>query len=131
MWPKELSTIWLTVFNSSVLEQQLSVAGSSRVKARRRNGARRGAVLPAPLPAPLSHVAITARHVSSASSANFSPGSRPLTSRSRGGGDAEQHRVEARTEARVRLFAAGGPQNGAELALELSLATWLTGDSTS
>lgn len=32
---------------------------------------RRGALLPAPLPAPLSHVAITARHVSYASSLNF------------------------------------------------------------
>lgn len=32
---------------------------------------RRGALLPAPLPAPLSHVAITARHVSYATSVNF------------------------------------------------------------
>lgn len=134
MWPKELKTIWLTAFNSSVLERQLSAGGSSSTNSKggeMEQRARRGAFLPAPLPGPLSHVAITARHVSSASSANFSPGNRPLTSRSRGGGDGKHDRVKARTKPRVWLFVARGPGDRAEFVLELNLATWLTGDSTS
>lgn len=134
MWPKELKTIRLTAFNSSAVERQLSAGGGSSTSSKggeMERRARRGAFLPAPLPGPLSHVAITARHVSSASSANFSPGNRPPTSRGRGGGDGERDRVKARAKPGAWLFVARGPGNRAEFVLELNLATWLTGDSTS
>lgn len=68
---------------------------------------RRGAFLPAPLPAPLSHVAITARHVSSASSANFtSPPQPPANKPQPGRAPVIHDRIPTVTKPKQRVFAA-------------------------
>lgn len=53
------------------MKYQRTDGGSEAAAGQDEQRGRRGALLPAPLPAPLSHVAITARHVSYASSVNF------------------------------------------------------------